>query len=108
MTARISLCMIVRDEEQFILECIESARDAVDESIVVDTGSTDRTIELAERAGASVYPFVWCDDFAAARNASIEKASGDWVLWLDADERLARGGAEVLREAVEKKDFDCG
>jgi tetratricopeptide (TPR) repeat protein len=104
----ISLCMIAKNEARFIEECLESFRDAVDEIILVDTGSTDATMEIAERAGAKIFHFDWCDDFAAARNESIKHAQSDWVLWMDADERLAPGGAQVLREAVARDNFDFG
>src|SRR5271156_3302650 len=99
---RISLCMIVRDEAAMLPGCLESVRGAVDEMIVVDTGSRDATIRVAEGAGAWVLPFEWIDDFAAARNHGIARATGEWVLVLDADERLAPGAPEGLRAAVAK------
>ena len=80
--------MIVRDERANLEACLESARDAVDEICVVDTGSKDGTAELAAELGASVDSFRWQDNFAAARNASLGLASGQWVLVLDADERI--------------------
>jgi glycosyltransferase involved in cell wall biosynthesis len=92
---RISLAMIVRDEARCIERCLASVRDLVDEMIVVDTGSTDDTVALAEAAGASVHHFTWVDDFAAARNVSLDHCSGDWILMLDADDWL-ESGAEVL------------
>lgn len=94
-TYRVSLAMIVRDEARCITRCLESVRDVVDEMVVVDTGSTDSTVQLAEAAGAIVHHFGWVDDFAAARNASLEHCTGDWVLVLDADDWL-ESGAEVL------------
>ncbi|WP_243058868.1 glycosyltransferase [Nocardioides sp. SR21] len=94
-TYRVSLAMIVRDEARCITRCLESVRDVVDEMVVVDTGSTDSTVQLATRAGAIVHHFTWVDDFAAARNASLDHCSGDWVLVLDADDWL-ESGAEVL------------
>lgn len=105
---KISLCMIVKNEAAFLGDCLDSFRDAVDEMIVVDTGSSDETREIAERAGAQVFHFQWCDDFAAARNESLRLAHGDWVLWMDADERLVPGGAQVLRETIARDDFDFG
>lgn len=105
---KISLCMIVKNEAVFIEECLRSFQDAVDEIIVVDTGSTDETVLLAEQAGAKIFHFEWCDDFAAARNESIRHAQGEWVLWMDADERLAPGGAKVLRDASARTDVDFG
>jgi tetratricopeptide (TPR) repeat protein len=65
--------------------------------VVVDTGSTDRTVEIAKEYGAEVHPFTWCDDFSAARNAALEHATGDWVLSLDADEELSAQGRDALR-----------
>ena len=76
--------------------CLESVQEAVDEIIVVDTGSTDKTVQLAERYGASIVHFTWCHDFAAARNAGLEAATGDWILFLDADERIDEQGATEL------------
>ncbi len=98
--ARISLCMIVRDEELFLARCLASARGAVDEIVVVDTGSRDGTIAIAEAAGARVVRRPWTDDFSAARNAALDAASGTHVLVLDADERLTPDGARALREAA--------
>ena len=86
---RLSVCMIVKNEERFLSQCLASVKDIADELIVIDTGSTDRTIEIARKHGAQVGHFEWCDDFAAARNASIAPATGDWILFLDADEELS-------------------
>lgn len=94
---RISLCMIVKDEEELLPHCLASVQGAVDEMIVVDTGSSDRSPEIARQHGAVVVPFEWCDDFAAARNAGLEQASGDWILFLDADEVLDRAAREQIR-----------
>lgn len=84
----VSLCMIVRDEEATLARAINSVRPLVDEIIVVDTGSVDGTAAVARSCGARVIDFPWCDDFSAARNASLEAATSDWVLVLDADEIL--------------------
>ena len=86
--ATISLCMIARNEEKFIAAAINSVRNFVDEIIVVDTGSIDNTAELCRQLGASVFHFKWVDDFSAARNFAVSKASSDWVLILDADEEI--------------------
>ena len=86
---RLSVCMIVKNEERFLGQCLASVKDIADELIVIDTGSTDRTIEIAREHGAQVGHFQWCNDFAAARNASIAPATGDWILFLDADEELS-------------------
>jgi len=94
---RISLCMIVKDEEELLPHCLASVQGAVDEMIVVDTGSSDHSAEIAKQYGAEVVAFEWCDDFAAARNAGLERASGDWILFLDADEALDRAAREQIR-----------
>jgi len=94
---RVSLCLIVRDEEANLAACLRSAADLVGEIVVVDTGSTDRTREVAASFGAKVVDFPWVDDFAAARNASIDHASGDWIFWLDADETLDEDNRAKLR-----------
>ena len=86
---RLSVCMIVKNEERFLGQCLASVKDIADELIVIDTGSTDRTVEIAREHGAHVGHFEWCNDFAAARNASIAPATGDWILFLDADEELS-------------------
>ncbi len=92
---RLALVMIVRDEERCLARCLESARAHVDMMIVVDTGSTDDTVAIAERCGATVHHFAWCDDFAAARNAALAHSDADWNLILDADQWI-EGGAEAL------------
>jgi len=85
---KVSLTMIVRNEEDNLPHCLASAADLFDEVIVVDTGSTDRTREIARKGGARVFDFVWVDDFAAARNAALARATGDYAFWLDADDVL--------------------
>lgn len=97
----ISLCMIARNEEESIGRCLASVEGVVDEVIVVDTGSTDRTTEIALGHGARVYPFAWNDDFSAARNESLRRAKGEWILWLDADEELTRSARELLPHVLE-------
>ena len=104
----IALCLIARNEERFLTACLESARDAVDQMIVVDTGSSDRTVEIAREAGALVVEFPWQEDFAAARNAALPHVKTDWVLVLDADEQLCDGAALALRRAVQGATFDVG
>ena len=99
-SATIALCVIARNEERFIADCIDSARPHVDEVIVVDTGSTDRTREIAREHGARVESFDWCDDFAAARNAAIDHATSDWIIMLDADERLDPSSGPALRAVI--------
>ncbi len=81
--------MIVRDESRFIEDCLESLTGMVDEIVLVDTGSVDDTLEIARRFPVKIDHFVWCDDFSAARNFAIDQASGGWILYIDADERLS-------------------
>ncbi|HLJ97346.1 MAG TPA: glycosyltransferase, partial [Gemmataceae bacterium] len=95
---RVSLTMIVRNEENTLGDCLRSVADLVDEVVVVDTGSTDRTREMAASFGARVIDFAWCDSFAAARNESLRHATGDWAFWLDADERLDAANRQRLVE----------
>lgn len=97
----LSLCMIVKNERAFLGPCLNAIKTLVDEIILVDTGSTDRSGDIARIYGACVYDFDWCDDFAAARNVSLAKAHGDWILILDADEIIASRDHEVLKRIVE-------
>ncbi len=83
---RLSQCMIVRNEEKNIRRALEWGKGIVHEQIVVDTGSEDRTVEIAIELGATVFHFPWIDDFSAAKNFAIEQAKGDWIIFLDADE----------------------
>jgi glycosyltransferase involved in cell wall biosynthesis len=93
---RLSVCMIVKNEERFLGQCLTSVKGLADELIVIDTGSTDRTVEIAREHGAQVGHFEWCNDFAAARNASIAPATGAWILFLDADEELSPAEKQTL------------
>ena len=97
---RVSLTMIVRDEEHNLPACLESAAGLFDEVVVVDTGSRDRTAEIAGSFGAKVFDFVWVDDFAAARNAALARATGDYAFWLDADDVIDPLQRERLRELL--------
>jgi len=99
----LSLCMIVKNEEKNIGECLKSAEGLADEIIVTDTGSTDKTIEIAESYGAKIEHFDWINDFSAARNYSISKANCRWIIWLDADDRLPKKTVEDLRKLLEKE-----
>lgn len=100
-TPKITLCMIARDEEQFLGECLQRARGAFDEFVLVDTGSKDRTVEIAESFGAKVLHRAWDDDFSAPRNLGLQSATGDWILVLDADEFIHEGGCERIRQLVQ-------
>lgn len=91
----ISLCMIVKNEEEVLYQCLNSVKDICDEMIIVDTGSTDKTKEIAMQFTDKIYDFEWIDDFSAARNFAFSKATKDYILWLDAD--------DVLLEEDQKK-----
>jgi glycosyltransferase involved in cell wall biosynthesis len=97
----VSACLIVRDEEANLIDCLNCIQALVDEVIVVDTGSTDQTRELARQAGAKVFDFEWVDDFSAARNFAVEQATGAWILWLDADDRIDATNQARLRRIFE-------
>lgn len=102
---RLSLCMIVRDEIDCLQRCIDSVKDTVDEIVIVDTGSTDGTLEMAKRYASKLEQIAWRDDFSYARNASIELATGDWILQLDADEYLREESCPELLQAIRKLDM---
>jgi tetratricopeptide (TPR) repeat protein len=102
----ISLTMIVKNEEANLARVLESARDIADELVVVDTGSTDRTVEIARAHGAKVCHFAWIDDFSAARNFAIEQASGDWILILDGDDVALETAPGALRAEVAAQPAD--
>ncbi|MDZ7260792.1 MAG: tetratricopeptide repeat protein [candidate division KSB1 bacterium] len=101
----LSLCMIVKDEENHLPVCLESVKNLVDEIIVVDTGSTDKTEEIARSYGAKIYHYQWHDDYAAARNESLNHATGDWVLYLDADERIREQDIPKIKEIISHEDI---
>ena len=100
----LSLAMMVKDEEEFLEEALLSAKPWVDEMVVVDTGSTDRTVEIAQDLGAKVSFFEWPDDFSAARNVTIDRSSGEWVLILDADERIHGDDPNKLRSQLLRRE----
>lgn len=104
---RISLCMIVKDEEKFLADCLDSVKGLVDEMIIVDTGSKDRTKDIAKAHGAKIVHFFWQDDFALARNESLRHATGDWILVLDADERIETGDHERIRNCTKDESFQA-
>ena len=103
----ISLCMITKNEEKFLEQCLNSIKDIVDEIIIVDTGSTDKTKEIAKKFNAKIFDFKWIDDFSAARNESIRHAAKEWVLVLDADEILDEGGLKQIKELINDKENDA-
>ena len=97
---RISLVMIVKNEERSLEKCLRSAASLVDEMIIADTGSTDGTKAIAERMGARVWDYKWTNDFSAARNYALSHSSGDWNLILDADEILRPFQRDELEQAM--------
>jgi len=101
---KLSLCIIVKNEEENLPACLKSVKDVVDQMVVLDTGSTDRTVEIAKRWGAQVEYFEWCNDFAIARNESLKYAQGDWILVLDADEHLNPGAINPLKQAITSEE----
>ena len=102
----LSLCMIVKNEEKFLEQCLRSVQSLVDEIVIVDTGSTDKTKEIASKFTRKIYDFVWCDDFAAARNVSLAHATGDWVLVLDADESLSQRDHSAIKDLISAAGSD--
>jgi glycosyltransferase involved in cell wall biosynthesis len=102
----LSLCMILKDEGFFLDRCLEAVTGFVDEMILVDTGSTDNTLEICHRHSDRVFEFLWTDDFSAARNNSLEQARGDWILVLDADEVIESDDLALLRTRIANTDAD--
>ncbi len=98
---KLSLCMIVKDEATTLPKCLGSVKNVVDEIIVLDTGSTDKTPDIAKQFGAEVHHFKWCNDFSAARNDALKYVTGDWILVLDADETLTTQIVPHIKEAIE-------
>lgn len=102
---KISLCAIVKDEESTLSNCLKSAKKFVNEIVILDTGSTDKTVKIAQGYGAKIHHFEWCDDFSAARNEALKYVTGDWILVLDADETLAPEIIPQLREAIQSEEY---
>jgi tetratricopeptide (TPR) repeat protein len=101
----LSLSMIVRNEAERLERCLASVADFVDEMVLLDTGSSDATVAIAERCGATVHHLPWPGDFAPARNAALDLVRGDWVLVLDADELLRQEARAPLRKLMERPDL---
>lgn len=104
----LSLCMIAKNEAHNLPRCLGSVADAVDELIIVDTGSRDQTVAIAEQHGATVLYHQWTNDFAAARNVGLEAATGEWIVVLDADEELEAGSGPRLRELLRQASEAAG
>ena len=94
----ISLCMIIKNEEETIGRCLESVKDLVDEIIIVDTGSSDKSKEIVSKYTDKIYDFEWVDDFAKARNFSFSKATKDYIMWLDADDVMLEEDREKFKK----------
>ena len=104
----LTLAMIVKNEERFLQGCLESVQGVVDEIVIVDTGSNDKTIEIAKKYNSKIIHFKWINDFAAARNESLKNATGQWILYLDADERLAIEDKNKFRNFLQNIDESIG
>lgn len=102
---QVSAILIVKNEEQRLATCLSSLKGFADQIVVVDTGSTDRTVEIAKSFGATMGEFAWCNDYSAARNESLRLATGHWALWIDADEELDAGAIQSLRRAITRPHF---
>ncbi len=106
---KISVCMIVRDEEEVLARCLQSIKGFADEIIIADTGSVDKTVKIASEFTDKIYSFPWVDDFAAARNFAFSKGSGDYLMWMDADDVLPEESfkkKEELLSFLEKEGPD--
>lgn len=104
---RVSLCMIVKNEERFLPDFIRLHQGFIDDWVIVDTGSTDRTLDIIRKAGLPVYSFEWCNDFAAARNYALSLCTGEWIAAFDADEMLDPAGQMQLRYAMQHQPADA-
>lgn len=100
----ISLCMIVKNEEKLLSKCLESIKDLVEEIIIIDTGSIDKTKEICDKYQAKTYDFIWTESFSEARNFGIDKATKEWILWLDADEEITIKNIEELKNSLESNE----
>lgn len=102
----LSACMIVKNEEKFLSQCLDSIKDVVDEIIIVDTGSTDNTVEMARRYTDKVYFHEWQNSFSEARNYALQFATCEWILQIDADEKLEQEDVPLLRAVLKHKEFN--
>ena len=103
----LSICMIVKNEEELLARCLNSVKDLVDEIVIVDSGSTDKTLEIAKSFGAKIFYFEWCNDFSKARNFAFSKATSDYILWLDADDVMPKPTLQYLVKNKKKLNADC-
>lgn len=103
----ISACMIVKNEEGMLRRTLPVLKNSVDEIILVDTGSSDNTVKIAEENGAKIFNFKWIDNFSAARNESLKHAKSDWIIWIDADEMIKKEDWIVLKDFLKTADKDA-
>ncbi len=102
--SKITLSMIVKNEGKHLAGCLNSVKDVVDEIVIVDTGSQDNTLKIAKEYNARIFHFEWINDFSAARNFALRKSTGDWILYLDADERIYPDSKEELKRITASKE----
>ncbi len=100
----LTLSMIVKNEEKYLKDCLESVKNIVNDIVIVDTGSTDRTLEIARGYNAKIYHFDWINDFSAARNYALQYSPGEWILYLDADERLDPLSVKEVKRLINRSD----
>lgn len=108
--ASVTLSMIIKNEERYLEGCLSSVKDVVDEIVIVDTGSTDKSLQIAEKYNSKIFHFNWINDFSAARNFALKNSRGDFILYLDADERLSEDSIEELKNLTKEKTsagFKC-
>ncbi|MBI1936194.1 glycosyltransferase [Candidatus Woesearchaeota archaeon] len=108
MPRTISLCMITKNEERYLGQCLNSVKEIIDEIIIADTGSTDKTKEIAKNFNAKIFDFKWSDDFSAARNESLRHATKDWILVLDADEVIEKNDLDKIKKLAENPEDFAG
>jgi len=104
---KLSICLIIKNEEKYLSRCLSSVENVADEIIVVDTGSTDNSVAIARKFTHHIYNYKWENDFSAARNYGLDKASGDWILILDGDEELGPNCAEALHNTINNNDAEA-
>lgn len=104
---KFSLTMIVKDEENCIKRCLDSVRDLADEIVIVDTGSTDQTVEICRSYNAQIFSYPWNNNFADARNFGLNQVKGEWILWLDADEEVIWENQDLFKEDTLFKNYDA-